>query len=125
MPNKSPKKETKKVTQPKTNENFDGAVELFDEESVITLYDDNNKPIEFLQIAAVEYQEKFYALLQPVIKEEGIGEDEAAIMEYFFDEENEAKIFQPVFDENLLETVFNIYIKAVADYEFDPSDCCN
>ena len=49
-----------------------GAVEIFEEDSTITLFDEENNPIEFYEIASIEYDEKFYELLQPVEKVEGI-----------------------------------------------------
>ncbi|MCL2234080.1 MAG: DUF1292 domain-containing protein [Firmicutes bacterium] len=119
-----PKKETKKEEIVEVRKDLDGAVEIFGEDAVITLYDDNNKPIEFFEVASIEYQEKFYELLQPVEKVDGIEDDEAVIFEYFFDEEGEEKLFQPVNDEEILRAVFEIYLKAVADYEFEPSECC-
>lgn len=95
------------------------AVEIFEENTVITLYDDENNAIEFYEIASIEYNEKFYELLQPVEPVDGIGEDEAVIFEYEVDGENSEKLFKPLFDEELLETVFDIYLKAVSEYDCD------
>jgi len=92
-------------------------VEIFDTDSIITLYDDKESPIDFYEVASVEYQEKFYEILQPVEKIEGIEDDEAVIFEFSTDETNGEKMFKPVFDEKLLESVFSIYLSAAADYE--------
>ena len=104
-----------------------GAVEIFEEDSTITLFDEVNNPMEFYEIASIEYDEKFYELLQPVEKVEGIEEDEAVIFEYEVEEGTTDKIFKPIFDEELLNTVFDVYLRAVSDYSFDDCgcDCCN
>jgi|GEM_PF-1110450 len=92
-------------------------VEIFSEDSIITLYDDQQTPIDFYEVASVEYEEKFYEILQPVERIEGIDEDEAVIFEFNMDEENGEKLFKPVFDEKLLEAVFSLYLQSAADSE--------
>ena len=92
-------------------------VEIFTEDSVVTLYDDENNPIDFFEIASVEYEQKFYELLQPVEVVEGIDEDEAVIFEYSVDEESGDKLFKPIFDEALLDNIFSLYLSASADFE--------
>lgn len=106
-------------------EKFDdgSAVEIFDGNSTITLYDDDENPIEFYEIASIEYNEKFYELLQPVEKMEDVGEDEALIFEYEVEEGTTDKLFKPIFDEALLSEVFDVYLRAVADYSFDDCEC--
>ena len=99
----------------KEQDNHDN-VEIFTEDSVITLYDEENNPIDFFEIASIEYEEKFYELLQPVETIEGVDEDEAVIFEYSVDEDDE-KLFKPIFDEELLESVFSLYLAASADFE--------
>ncbi len=101
----------------------EGAVEIFEEDSTITLFDEENNPIEFYEIASIEYNERFYELLQPVEKVEGIEEDEAVIFEYEVEEGTTEKIFKPLFDEELLNSVFNVYLRAVSDYSFDDCGC--
>ena len=104
-----------------------GAVEIFEEDTTITLFDEENNPIDFYEIASIEYGEKFFELLQPVEEVDGKEEDEAVIFEYEIDEGTSEKLFKPVLDEELLEAVFDIYLKAVSDYSFDDCgcDCCN
>lgn len=89
-------------------------VELIDDD-IITLYDDNNKPVEFYQVACVEYEDEFYALLQPVEPMEGLGEDEAQIFKLVEQEDDDSDLFVPVEDEELLNAVFDEYLRAVAD----------
>lgn len=103
-------------------ENQEENVELIDEE-VITLYDDKNNPVDFNEVAVVEYQGDFYALLQPVEPMEGLGEDEAIIFKVVQKDE-ETDEFEPVTDEAVLDAVFNEYLKAEAEFG-DGCDCCD
>ncbi|MDR2202117.1 MAG: DUF1292 domain-containing protein [Clostridiales bacterium] len=104
-----------------------GAVEIFDTDTVITLFDDDGNPIEFYEIASVEYGERFYELLRPVEPIDGIGEDEAVIFEYEVEDGTTDKLFKPIYDETLLSAVFDVYLRAAADCECgcgDGCDCC-
>ena len=92
-------------------------VEIFDKDSMITLFDDKENPIEFFEVASVEYEQKFYSILQPVEVVDGIEEDEAVIFEYETNGDSEDKLFKPVFDETLLENIFSLYLSAAADYD--------
>lgn len=101
-----------------------GYVDIFEENTIITLFDEDNSPIEFYEIASVEYKEKFYEILQPVEQLEGLEEDEAVIFEYEVDEVTSDKVFKPVFDEKLLNEVFSTYLRVAADYESTCGDHC-
>jgi len=92
-------------------------VELFSEDSIITLYDDQENPIEFFEVAGVEYEERFYELLQPCDKVEGIEDDECVIFECLTDEEGGEKLFKPVLDEKIMDAVFGLYLLAASDME--------
>ena len=95
-----------------SNEN----VELIDEE-VITLYDDKDQPVDFHEVACVEYEEEYYALLQPVKPMDGLAEDEALIFKLVEQPDGESDLFVPVEDEAVLVAVFEEYLRAVADCE--------
>lgn len=41
-------------------------VEIFEEDSVIELYDEKEQAVQFREIASIELDGKFYELLQPV-----------------------------------------------------------
>ena len=98
----------------------DNNVELIDDE-VITLFDEENNPVDFNVVAVIEYQSEFYALLQPVEQLEGFGEDEAVIFK-IVEKDEETDEFEPVTDESVLEAVFNEYLKAEAEFA-DECDC--
>lgn len=96
----------------------DEKVELIDDE-IITLYDDKDNPVQFHEVARVEYEDEYYALLQPVETMEGLGEDEALIFKLVEQEGEDADLFVPVEDEAVLEAVFEEYLRAAADCECD------
>ena len=54
---------------------------LLDEENndTITLYGDDDEPIEFEQIAVVPYDGSIYAILRPIVLFEGMNDDEALV----------------------------------------------
>ena len=113
--------ENKKTETIMTENNENEDVELIDDE-VITLTDDNGKPVDFYEVACIEYQGEFYALLQPVEPMEGLEEDEALIFKVR-EEDEENDVFEPVTDESVLDAVFNEYLKALEE-NADDCDCC-
>ena len=102
------------------NKNNEKDVELIDEDEVITLFDDEGKPVNFYEVACIEYKNEFYALMQPVEPLEGMDADEALIFKVK-EEDEENDVFEPVTDESILEAVFNEYLNAVAEAE--ASEC--
>ena len=80
-------------------------VEIIEEDEIVTLYDDENNPVDFYEVACVEYENDFYALLEPVEEMEGIedGED----------------LFLPVESEELLNAVFEEYLRVASEHECD------
>lgn len=95
-------------------------VELIDEE-IITLYDEEDNPVNFNEVAVVEYLGEFYALLQPVEPMEGLDEDDALIFKVV-QKDDDTDEFLPVTDERVLDAVFNEYLKAEAEF-CDGCDC--
>lgn len=85
---------------------------LFDPEdaSNIVLYDENEKPVEFEQIAIIPIKEEVYAVLRPVEKMEGLDEDQAIV--FLLDETNEGEeILNVVDDDETIDLVFDEYEK--------------
>ena len=99
-------------------------VAIYDDDSVVELFDENDKSVEFREIASIELDGKFYELLQPVEPLDGIGEDEAVIFEYTEGDTPDERNFTPLFDEELLERVFNEYLKASSECDCG-CDCCD
>ncbi len=79
---------------------------FFDENNFdnVTLEDNNGKSIEFEQIAIVDYEESYYAILKPVSKIDNVEEDEVLV--FRIDEEKDELAY--VDDEALAEKVFDI-----------------
>ena len=79
---------------------------LYDEnnEDNIFLYNENDEPIEFAQIAVIPIEENVYVILKPIEPVEGIADDEALIFEIIDDEE-----IHIVQDEKIATKVFDIY----------------
>ena len=123
MTDGKPKTGAPKNASPKTRPAKPPRVDLLPEDSddVITLYDEHNKPVPFYQIACVEFDDEFYALLQPVEKNIGVAEDEVVIFR-LEEEDEENDLFLPVGDEKLLQKIFDEYLKAVADAESSESN---
>lgn len=78
-----------------------------DNEDNIILYNENNQPNEFEQVALVPFNGKVYAILKPVNCVEDIGADEAVVfcIEEF---EGEYMLF-PEQDDAVGEAIFNEY----------------
>ena len=79
---------------------------LYDEnnEDNIFLYNENDEPIEFAQIAVIPIEERVFVILKPIEAVEGIADDEALVFEIIDDEE-----IHIVQDEKIATKVFDIY----------------
>ncbi len=97
-------------------------VEIMEDDEIVTLYDDNNEPVDFYEVACVEYKDDYYALLEPVEEMEGLEDGDVLIFK-LEEQEDGTDLFMPVEDETLLNEVFDEYLKAVADHECDCGKC--
>lgn len=95
--------------------------EIFDEEDIITLQDEQGNPIKFVEVACVEYEEEFYVLLSPAEEVEGIGEDEVIICK-LEDQDDETQLIVPLEDEELMQKVFDEYLRTAEECG---CDCCD
>ena len=80
------------------------------EERVECLNEDGNI-ISFDQIAVIPYKDKLYAILKPVEKLEGVGEDEALVFHINVEEDSIEVLY--VFD--LCDKIFELYYKLLKD----------
>jgi len=81
----------------------------------IILYDENNEPNEFEQVALVPLNGKVYAILKPVNCMENVAEDEAVV---FCIEEFEGEyMLIPEEDDEIGEAVFNEYYSLLEEEE--------
>lgn len=112
-----PKNEKQKISAE------DMIVDLIPEDDeVITLFDEENKPVNFYQIACVQHNEDIYVMLQPAEEMEGIEDDEVAVLKVL-PGEGEEDNFEPVTDEQLLDEIFKAYIKAEEEYAEEGDGC--
>lgn len=88
---------------------------FFDEDNFenVTLTDNNNKDIEFEQVAVVDFEEKYYAILRPVTKLEGVNDDEALVFE--IDEDKDCLVYCE--DTDIAEAVFDVFYESLEDEE--------
>ena len=76
---------------------------LFDENNDEKIYvkDNDGREIEFEQVAVVDFEENYYAVLQPVTAIEGVNEDEVLV--FFIDEEKDCLVY--VEDDRVIDGV--------------------
>ena len=82
-----------------------------DELERVTISDRDGKEIEFVPLAIVDFEEKYYAVLQPATPVEGVEEDE--VMFFYIDEENDCLTY--VEDEELMANLFNEFIEMLEE----------
>ena len=73
----------------------------------IVMYNDNNEPVEFQQIAVIPLQGNVFVILRPVGEVEGIGEDEALV--FAIDEIDGEECLTIVVDDEAVDQVFEEY----------------
>lgn len=91
---------------------------LFDEENSenITLYDENDNPVEFEQIAAIPLNEQMYVILCPVdAAAVGLGEDEGVV--FAVSEVNGEAQLEVVRDDDIIDGVFEEYNRLLEEAE--------
>ncbi len=96
------------------NEDLDNPIlKLLDPENddIITLFDENEKPVDFEQIALIPYQDKLYAILKPAKPMDGVAEDEAIVFAFDEDDENDDQLLVVEEDDAIIDEVFAIYNK--------------
>ena len=95
------------------NERFIDRLFEEDNEDRIYLTDEDGKEVAFEQVALVDYEGGYYALLMPVEPMEGVGEDEVLI--FFVDEENDKLIY--VEDDEIGEGVMDVFYQMLEEYD--------
>lgn len=101
----------------KKEEDLDNPIlQLLDPENSdpIVLYDENEKPVEFEQIALIPYNEKLYAILKPVNKMDGVADDEAIVFS-FEEDDNEDQLLVVEESDAIIDEVFAIYNKLLEE----------
>lgn len=91
---------------------------LLDEnnDSPISLFDENEKEVKFDQVAIIPMEENLYAILKPIDKMENVADDEALVFLVEEDEDGDA-ILTIETDEAMAMRVFDEYYNMVDEYE--------
>ncbi|MBR2433146.1 MAG: DUF1292 domain-containing protein [Clostridia bacterium] len=91
---------------------------LLDEENEdpITLYNENDKPIKFDQIAIIPMEEKLFAILKPIDEMEEVAEDEAIVFRVEEQENGESELVIET-DEALAMRVFDEFYRLLDEVE--------
>lgn len=99
-------------------ENLDVLDILLDEEneSPITLYDENDKAIQFDQVAIIPMEEKLFAILKPIDEMEGVSDDEAIVFRVDEKENGENDLVIET-DEALAMRVFDEFYRLLDEIE--------
>ena len=77
-------------------------------EDNIILFDDDNNPVEFEQVAVIPMDDSVYVILVPVTPMEGVGEGEGVVFVIEEDDEGEA-LLSLVVEDDVIDAVFNEY----------------
>ena len=99
------------------------------DEDLIVLQDEDGKEIEFVQIATLDYENEWYAFLQPT--ELGEMKDDEMLLFKIETDENDQDYFVPVEDKTITDALYQEYLKEYAlenpDEEFCDGACsmCN
>ena len=88
---------------------------LLDEnnDETIILYDENQNPAEFEQVAIIPLNDKLYAILKPITKIDGVNEDEALV--FVFDETDDEESLVICDDFKIVDKVFEEYYKLLKE----------
>ena len=103
------KEAEKEKKQPSCKEFLSPIDMLLDEDNNdnIVLFNEDNQPIEFEQIALVPIESRIYALLKPVLSMEGIGDDEALV--FVIEEIDGEDCLIIVEEDEIIDKVFEEY----------------
>lgn len=85
-------------------------------ENNIILYDENDKAVEFEQIAIIPIDNDIYAILRPVEQMEGTDEDVAIVFELSEDEEGN-DVIEVVDNSEVVDKVYEKYMSLIGDGE--------
>ncbi len=83
---------------------------VFDEDSFITLTDENGNEIDFLLLDVMEYEGADYMVLMPLTDEDG-EEDEEELFFLRAEKTEEGEVYSSIEDENLLNAIADAYEK--------------
>ena len=80
-----------------------------EQNTLVTLIDEQGREVEFDLVATFDYEKKRYAALLPIDDVENVGEDEVVLLEIVKTPDGE--IYRPIENEILLNEVFNEFLE--------------
>ena len=80
-----------------------------EQNTLVTLIDEQGKEVEFDLVATFDYEKKRYAALIPIDDVDTVGEDEIVILEIVKTPDGE--IYRPIENDVLLDEVFNEFLE--------------
>lgn len=80
-----------------------------EQNTLVTLIDEQGKEVEFDLVATFDYEKKRYAALIPLDDVDNVGEDEVVILEVVKSQDSERYV--PIQNEILLDEVFNEFLE--------------
>ncbi len=80
-----------------------------EQNTIVTLIDEQGKEVEFDLVATFDYEKKRYAALIPLDEVENVDEDEVVILEVVKDGTGERYV--PIQNDVLLDEVFNEFLE--------------
>ena len=87
-----------------------------EEDDIVTLTSADGEEIDFVEIAGIALNGKFYAVLQPVELLDGMEEDEALVFEVGRNEDGSDN-FTIETDDDIIDAVFAEYERLLAEAE--------
>lgn len=87
-----------------------------DDDDLVVLRNAQGEDIEFVDIAGIALSHGYYAIMQPVELMEDMQDDEALVFKVERTEDGEDK-FSIVFDDEIINEVFDEYYKLLDKYE--------
>ena len=95
------------------DDKYDGNMEF---DNIVELVDDEGKNVKFEFLMALEHEGAEYILLTPAEEIDGVDEDEVVILKVDTDDKGE-DVYVTIDDEDLMETLFEKYLKMVESEE--------
>ena len=80
-----------------------------EQNTLVTLIDEQGKEVEFDLVATFDYEKKRYAALIPLDDVENVGEDEVVLLEIV--RTSDGEIYRPIENDILLDEVFNEFLE--------------
>lgn len=84
-----------------------------EQDTIITLVDEEGNEVDFDLVATFDYEKKRYAALFPLESVQNVADDEVVLLEVVKDKEGDR--FVPIENEILLDEVFNEFMEILEE----------